>query len=102
VVRLNKIPQRAYKNYGLESKGWPKHIKTYCFWMRDPAAGLEKLWFGEQGMAKAYPNLLFLDKTPQRAYKKYGLESNGRLKHIKIYCFWMRPRSGLIKTMVWE
>ena len=46
--------------------------------------------------------MLFFDKTPLRAYKNCGLEISGAQKHIKTCCFWMRPRSGLIKTMVWR
>ena len=70
---MNKTPPWAYKNYGLEQIGEPKHIK-----------------------------LSFLNKTPQRAYKNYGLENSGPQKHIKTCRFRMRPRSGLIKTMVSE
>ena len=80
-----KAPQRAYKNYV-----WRSVVR------------------------KSILKLLFLNKTPQRAYKNYGLEIrrglrqsrclevNRAQKHIKTCCFWMRPRSGLTKTMLWR
>ena len=40
------------------------------------------------------------NQTPLRAYQNYGLEINGFPNHFKTYRFSMRPRSGLIKTVV--
>ena len=55
------------KNVGLEISRATKNWLGLIVVECDPAVGLEKVWFGDQWCPK----------------------------HIKVYCFWMRPRSGL-------
>ena len=77
--------------------GVQKPIRSCCIGM-GAAAGLWKPWLKEQWCAKAYSNLLLSYETPLRAYKNHGLE-HSELNN-DFFCFLMRPRSRLIKTMV--
>ena len=67
-----------------------------------PRTGRMKTIIWRTGVRQTLLKTVVLNETPRWAYENYHLENMCSPNHIRNCCFGIRPRAGIIKTVIWR